>query len=114
MRQVTGEKTMPVVDPRIAGKPVPRISKEKMERECVAPRENGEAPDVGLLGQRLSGYEADNIKLVGNGGTENSWPQANVKEGGSGFSGPLGPAKACKRSGAAPPRDRGGFHPGEG
>src|ERR1700746_1567614 len=26
---------MPVVDPRIAGKPVPRISKEKMERECV-------------------------------------------------------------------------------
>ena len=30
------EKSMPVVDPRIAGKPVPRISKEAMERERVA------------------------------------------------------------------------------
>jgi hypothetical protein len=27
---------MPVVDPRIAGKPVPRISKEAMERDNVA------------------------------------------------------------------------------
>ena len=30
------ETQMPVVDPRIAGKPVPRISKEMMERESVA------------------------------------------------------------------------------
>jgi hypothetical protein len=34
---------MPVVDPRIAGKPVPRISKEMVERECVARVKNVKA-----------------------------------------------------------------------
>jgi hypothetical protein len=40
---------MPVVDPRIAGTPVPRISKERMERECVARVKNVEALDVAML-----------------------------------------------------------------
>jgi len=40
---------MPVADPRIAGKPVPRISKETMERECVARVKNVRALDVAFL-----------------------------------------------------------------
>jgi hypothetical protein len=44
---------MPVADPRIAGKPVPRISKERMERECVARVKNVEALDVAFLDQRI-------------------------------------------------------------
>ena len=48
---------MPVVDPRIAGKPVPRISKERMERECVARVKNVAALDVAFLDQRIPRYE---------------------------------------------------------
>ena len=50
---------MPVVDPRIVGKPVPRISKEKTERECVARVGNVEALDVAFLDQRIPRYERD-------------------------------------------------------
>ena len=50
---------MPVVDPRIAGKPVPRISKERMERECVARVKNVEALDVAFLDQRIPRHERD-------------------------------------------------------
>ena len=37
---------MPVVDPRIAAKPVPRVSKETMERECVAREKKAKALDL--------------------------------------------------------------------
>ena len=50
---------MSIVDPRIAGKPVPRISKERMERECVARVRNVEALDVAFLDQRIPRYERD-------------------------------------------------------
>ena len=77
---------MPVVDPRIAGKPVPRISKERMERECVARVKNVEALDVAFLDQRIPRYERDIINMVGMGVTENAALKPNVKEGAVGFS----------------------------
>ena len=50
---------MPVFDPRIAGKPVPRISKERIERECVARVKSVEALDVAFLDQRIPRHERD-------------------------------------------------------
>jgi hypothetical protein len=64
------EETMPVVDPRIAGKPVPRISKETMEHECVARVKKVKALDVAFLDQRIPRYERDIINMVGMGVTE--------------------------------------------
>jgi mannose-6-phosphate isomerase-like protein (cupin superfamily) len=77
---------MSIVDPRIAGKPVPRISKERMERECVARVRNVEALDVAFLDQRIPRYERDIINMVGMGVTENAALKPNVKEGAVGFS----------------------------
>ena len=77
---------MPVVDPRIAGKPVPRVSKETMEHECVARVKNVKALDVAFLDQRIPRYERDIINMVGMGVTENAALKPNVKEGAVGFS----------------------------
>jgi hypothetical protein len=83
---------MPVVDPRIAGKPVPRIiSKETMEHECVARVNNVKALDVAFLDQRIPRYERDIINMVGMGVTRE---------------------RGAHR--ASPARDGGGVHPGEG
>jgi mannose-6-phosphate isomerase-like protein (cupin superfamily) len=80
------EEIMPVVDPRIAGKPVPRISKETMEHECVARVNNVKALDVAFLDQRIPRYERDIINMVGMGVTENAALKPNVKESAVGFS----------------------------
>jgi mannose-6-phosphate isomerase-like protein (cupin superfamily) len=77
---------MSVVDPRIAGKPVPRISKDTMERECVARVQNVETLDVAFLDQYIPRYERDIINMVGMGVTENAALKPNVKEGAVGFS----------------------------
>ena len=77
---------MSVVDPRIAGKPVPRISKESMERECVSRVRNVKALGVAFLDQRIPRYERDIINMVGMGVTENAALKPNVKEGAVGFS----------------------------
>src|SRR6476619_5521821 len=77
---------MSIVDPRIAGKPVPRISNETMERECVARVRNVKALDVAFLDQRIPRYERDIINMVGMGVTENLSLKPNVKEGAVGFS----------------------------
>ena len=77
---------MPVVDPRIAGKPVPRISKETMERDCVARAANVKALDVAFLDQRIPRYERDIINMVGMGVTENPKLKPNVGNGAEGFS----------------------------
>ena len=76
---------MPVVDPRIAGKPVPRVSKETMEHECVARVKNVKALDVAFLDQRIPRYERDIINMVGMGVTEKAL-KPNVKESAVGFS----------------------------
>src|SRR3984893_17463949 len=80
------EEVMAVVDPRIAGKPVPRISKETMEHECVARVNNVKALDVAFLDQRIPRYERDIINMVGMGVTENAALTPNVKEGAVAFS----------------------------
>jgi mannose-6-phosphate isomerase-like protein (cupin superfamily) len=77
---------MPVVDPRIAGKPVPRISKEAMERDCVARAANVKALDLAFLDQRIPRYERDIINMVGMGVTENPKLRPNVGNGAVGFS----------------------------
>ena len=77
---------MPVVDPRIAGKPVPRISKAAMERDCVARAKNVRAMDLAFLDQRIPRYERDIINMVGMGVTENATLKPNVKTGAAGFS----------------------------
>lgn len=79
-------ETMLVVDPRIAGKPVPRVSKETMEHECVARVKNVKALDVAFLDQRIPRYERDIINMVGMGVTENAALKPNVKESAVGFS----------------------------
>ena len=77
---------MPVVDPRIAGKPVPHISKEAMERDCVARAANVKALDLAFLDQRIPRYERDIINMVGMGVTENAKLKPNVGNGAEGFS----------------------------
>jgi mannose-6-phosphate isomerase-like protein (cupin superfamily) len=77
---------MPVVDPRIAGKPVPRISKETMERDCAARAANVKALDLAFLDQRIPRYERDIINMVGMGVTENPKLKPNVGNGAEGFS----------------------------
>ena len=59
---------MPVVDPRLAGKPVPRISRETMERGHVARASSVKGSDLAFLDQRIPAYEreiiiADTIQL---------------------------------------------------
>jgi quercetin dioxygenase-like cupin family protein len=77
---------MPVVDPRIAGKPIPRISKDMMERDCVARVSKVKALDVAFLDQNIPHYERDIINIVGMGVTENPLLKPNVKAGAHGFS----------------------------
>jgi len=77
---------MPVVDPRLAGKPVPRISKAAMERESVARAGNARALDVAFLDQRIPRYEREIINMVGMGVTENAALKPNVTTGATGFS----------------------------
>ncbi len=77
---------MAVVDPRLAGKPIPSISQDAMERECVARVKNVKALDVAFLDQRIPTYERDIINMVGMGVTENAALKPNVKKGAFGFS----------------------------
>jgi quercetin dioxygenase-like cupin family protein len=77
---------MPVVDPRIAGQPIPSISKAAMERDCVARAKNVKALDLAFLDQRLPQYERDIINMVGMGVTENASLKPNVTAGAVGFS----------------------------
>jgi quercetin dioxygenase-like cupin family protein len=77
---------MPVVDPRIAGKPVPRISKAAMEREAVARANNARGMEPAFLDQRIPRYEREIINMVGMGVTENAALRPNVTIGAAGFS----------------------------
>jgi quercetin dioxygenase-like cupin family protein len=77
---------MPVVDPRLKGKPVPRISKAAMERDSVARADKVKALDVAFLDQRIPRYEREIINMVGMGVTENAALKPNVTTGATGFS----------------------------
>ena len=76
---------MSVVDPRLAGKPVPRISREAMDRGHVA-RANAKGSNLAFLDQRIPAYEREIINMVGMGVTENSELAPHVKAGAAGFS----------------------------
>jgi quercetin dioxygenase-like cupin family protein len=73
------------VDPRLAGKPVPRISREAMERGHVA-RASAKGSNLAFLDQRLPAYEREIINMVGMGVTENADLRPHVKAGADGFS----------------------------
>jgi mannose-6-phosphate isomerase-like protein (cupin superfamily) len=77
---------MPVVDPRLKGKPVPRISKETMERDCVARASHAKGSSMAFVDQRIPAYEREIIDMVGMGVTENAALKPNVKAGAHGFS----------------------------
>ncbi len=90
---------MPVIDPRIAGKPVPRISKEMMERDNVARARTVKGSDLAFLDQRIPAYQREIIDMVGMGVTENAALKPNVKAGAHGFS--ITYVRAPKGKGAA-------------
>ena len=90
---------MAVVDPRIAGKPVPQISKEAMERDNVARARTVKGSDLAFLDQRIPAYEREIIDMVGMGVTENAALKPNVKAGAHGFS--ITYVRAPKGKGAA-------------
>ena len=77
---------MPVVDPRLAGKPVPKVSREAMERGHVARANSVKGADIAFLDQRIPAYEREIINMVGMGVTENAALAPHVKAGASGFS----------------------------
>ncbi|HWS07090.1 MAG TPA: cupin domain-containing protein [Xanthobacteraceae bacterium] len=77
---------MPVVDPRLAGKPVPKISREAMERGHVARAAQARGADIAFLDQRIPVYEREIINMVGMGVTENPELAPHVKAGAAGFS----------------------------
>ncbi len=89
---------MPVVDPRLAGEPVPRITRETMERGHVA-RANAKGSNLAFLDQRLPAYEREIINMVGMGVTENAELRPHVKAGADGFS--ITYIRAPKGKGAA-------------
>ena len=77
---------MPVVDPRIAGKPVPSISREAMERDCVARAGTVKGSNMAFVDQRIPAYEREIIDMIGMGVTENVTLKPKVKFGAHGFS----------------------------
>ena len=60
-----------MIDPRLEGKPVPKVSVEQMERDHVARVETMKGSDLAFLDQRIPGFEREIIDLIGKGVTEN-------------------------------------------
>ena len=77
---------MPVVDPRLADKPMPKISREAMERSHVARAAKARGADIAFVDQRIPAYEREIINMVGMGVTENPELAPHVKAGAAGFS----------------------------
>ena len=90
---------MSVVDPRLAGQPVPKISREGMERGYVARAAGARGADIAFLDQRIPAYEREIINMVGMGVTENAALKPHVGAGAAGFS--VTYVRAPKGKGAA-------------
>ncbi|MGE0253030.1 MAG: cupin domain-containing protein [Alphaproteobacteria bacterium] len=60
------------VDPRLRGRPVPRIGVAEMERTSVARIATMKGSDVAFVDQRIPGHEREIIDVIGMGVTENS------------------------------------------
>ena len=104
---------MAVVDPRLAGKPVPSISRDAMERGYVA-RANAKGSNLAFLDQRLPAYEREIINMVGMGVTENADAAAACEGRRRRLFGDLYPRAQRQRCGAAPARDRRSVHSDQG
>ena len=80
---------MAYVDPRLAGKPAPRVSQTQMERDNVARLAAVKGSDLAFLDQRVPGYQREIINMIGMGVTENvkeSSLAPKIKAGAHGFS----------------------------
>jgi mannose-6-phosphate isomerase-like protein (cupin superfamily) len=77
---------MPVVDPRLEGKSVPKVSRAAMENGHVARADKARGAGIAFLDQRIPAYEREIINMVGMGVTENSALAPHVKAGATGFS----------------------------
>ena len=89
---------MPVVDPRLAGKTIPRVSRAAMEQGHVA-RATARGSALAFLDQRIPAYEREIIDMVGMGVTENATLKPHVKAAAAGFS--VTYVRAPKGKGAA-------------
>src|SRR5579885_728460 len=79
---------MAYVDPRLQGKPVPRVSAAAMERDHVARLAAVKGSDLAFLDQRLPGYRREIINMIGLGVTENVKEASlapKIKAGAHGF-----------------------------
>src|SRR3954470_1541132 len=72
MPPITWGCSMPVVDPRLRGKPVPKIPVEHMERECTVHVDEVSGSQLAFLDQRLPSYKREIINIIGAGVTENT------------------------------------------
>jgi quercetin dioxygenase-like cupin family protein len=62
---------MAYVDPRLRGKPAPRVSVAQMEREHAARLAGAHGSRMAFLDQRLPGYQREIVNMIGMGVTEN-------------------------------------------
>lgn len=62
---------MPIVDPRLQGKPIPKVSVAQMERGHVARLKAMKGSEIAFVDQRIPRYEREIINLVGMSVTEN-------------------------------------------
>src|SRR5215471_20818615 len=62
---------MAYVDPRLRGKPAPKVSVEHMERGHVARLAAMKGSDLAFLDQRIPGYQREIINVIGMGVVEN-------------------------------------------
>ncbi|HTZ35458.1 MAG TPA: cupin domain-containing protein [Stellaceae bacterium] len=62
---------MAYVDPRLQGKPAPRVSLAQMERDNVARLGAIAGSDLAFLDQRVPGYQREIINIIGMGVVEN-------------------------------------------
>ena len=90
---------MAIVDPRLQGKPIPRVSTATMERDSVARAKAVKGSGLAFLDQRIPAYQREIIDMIGMGVTENAALKPNVGLGAQGFS--ITYIRAPKGKGAA-------------
>lgn len=62
---------MPFVDPRLAGRPTPRVSVDDMAQNNVARLGGGKGSEIAFLDQKIPGYQREIINMIGMGVVEN-------------------------------------------
>jgi quercetin dioxygenase-like cupin family protein len=62
---------MAYVDPRLRGKPAPKVSAEEMERDNIARLDRIKGSELAFLDQRIPVYQREIINIIGMGVVEN-------------------------------------------